>query len=114
MIPKYFILKHIITGEYHIASITEWGSKYTLDDYILVISTDSLESAKISMEKLIGLDKISKKLEQTKSANKIIRFFKENSLTSLDIPVYANGANIKDVQLDFDDDNNYFFNLILE
>ena len=43
MIPKYFILKHIITGEYNIASITEWGSKYTLDDYILVTSTDSLE-----------------------------------------------------------------------
>lgn len=33
MIPKYFILKHIITGEYHIATITEWGGKYTLDDY---------------------------------------------------------------------------------
>ena len=114
MIPKYYILKHIITGEYNIASIIEWGSKYTLDDYILVTSTDSLEFAKISMEKLIVLDKISKKLEQTKSANEIIRFFKENLLTSLDILVYANGANIKDIQLDFDDDNNYFFNLILE
>jgi hypothetical protein len=114
MIPKYVILKHNITGEYHIASITEWGSKYILNDYFPVTSTDSLESAKISMEKLIGLDKFSKKLEHTKSANKIIRFFKENSLTSLDIPVYANGANIKDIQLDVDDDNNYFFNLIFE
>ena len=62
----------------------------------------------------MNFDKIQKQLEETKSANRIIDFFRKNSLSSLDIPVFVNGTNIKDIKLDVDDDNHYFFNLILE
>ena len=114
MKPKYFILRHIITGKYQIASIIEWGGKYTLEDYILISSTDTLASAEISVKKLMNFDKIQKQLEETKSANRIIDFFRKNSLSSLDIPVFVNGTNIKDIQLESDNDNNYFFNLITD
>ena len=112
---KLLILKHN-SGTYHIVPIQEWNSnsKYNLNEYIPLSNADNLDEAELYVKRFKCYDNMVESLNKTLSANKVIRFFRETPLNSLDIPVYANGANIKDVKLDVDDDNNYFFNLILE
>lgn len=112
-INKLLILKHN-SGTYHIVPIQEWNSKYNLDEYIPLSNADNLDEAELYVKHFKCYDYMVESLNKTLSANKVIESFRKNPINSLDIPVFVNGKNIKDIQLQTDENNNHFFNIIIE